>query len=174
MVMREQDRPFMGRAEYDILAARTEADFSFVRQVDELFTQSGETSMGRVRYRADQDGLLGETTVVLEEYNPVAAANDETTIDITYWTDDGPADGNYAIRIASLPQRDQLSEASDPIVTSYDIQSYGGQYFGYVQHAHINEGNEMTPYDYRQLGDILDIALAVRLAERRERAIIGE
>ena len=130
--MHGYDRPFMGRTEYDALAARTEADFSFVGQVDQLFTESGETSMGQVLYQASQDGLLGETTVVLEEYNPVASANDETAIDVTYWTDDGPTDSNYSIRVASSPQGDQLTEASDPIVTKYDIQSYRDQYFGYV------------------------------------------
>ena len=130
--------------------------------------------MGQVRYQASQDGLLGETTVVLEEYNPVASANDETAIDVTYWTDDGSADSNYSIRVASSPQRDQLTEASDPIVTKYDIQSYRDQYFGYVYHSHVDEGNEMTPYDYAQLRRVLELARTVQLAERRERVIMGE
>lgn len=174
MVMRGYNRPFMGRPEYDALAARTEADFSFVDQVDQLFTEGGEASIGEVQYQASRDGLSGEASIVLEEYNRAADANDETRIDVMYWTDNGPADSNYNIRIASLPQRDTLTAESNPLVTQYDIQQYRDQYFGYVYHSHVDEGHEMTPYDYRELRRVLEFARIVQLAERRERAIMGE
>lgn len=165
----------MGRSEYDANIAKTEADFSFVDQIDQLFVESDESSLGQVRYQATKDGLVGETSIVLEEYNAIAGDTDETAIDVMFWTERGePADSNYSIRVATLPQKNQLTEESGPLVTQYDVQRYGNQYIGYVYQSFIDEGREMTPYDYRELQRTLALARAVQLAERRERAMIRE
>ena len=171
----------MGRPEYNALTARTEADFSFVQQIDQLFIDSGGTSVGQVCYEATQDGLTGQTSIVLEAYNPDVAMADKMTIDVAYWRECGDADSSYSISVSSALQALSPNGETDPLVTDYEIHQYNGQYYGYVHHSlldagheSLDAGHEMTTYDYQELERILELAREVHLAEKRERAIIVE
>lgn len=170
----EASAQFMGRQEYDPLVARTEANFSFVDEVDGLFSDTN-APLGEVRFKASSRGLEGHIEIKLDEYSPDAITSDETLVKVSYVTaNKQPADDNYRIRVETLPQK----RPNDAIVTDYTVRRDGGrQYVGHVYESlpiHKPEVREMTCYDYEELRRILALARTVQLAEQRERAMIKE